>query len=431
MTMHVNEIITNQIIGQLQNGIIPWFKPWFSADVTGNINTKWNYNAINRMLVSHAGKYMTYKYLTEKNIEIIRPDDWEKRYPDKDFDKISTNAKFRMLSDIICGKFREVEQVTDESGNPVIKDGKPVTRERWAYKYWKVLWEGYTSANTLKLREKPVARLDSCDALIKHYTDREGIEIFEELGSEAFYRPADDTVHLPKITQFKNTELFYGTAFHELTHSTGVSKRLNRNMSGGFGSKNYAREELVAELGSAFLTQKFGIRTKDVEHDNTAYINNWIKALQNDPDLILKASAMADKAMAFITDGFVEPEQKEEPKEEPKEPKEPKELKPGLIEKAELPLHMNNEDGKPYLKTVKGYTFRYGDDTFFANKREEDNIWQVSCIKTGMYIYGGYKTRKEAMAQIKRYYERYKKCFETEKCKFLLKQYEELKKQEG
>ena len=118
-------------------------------------------------------------------------------------------------------------------------------------------------------------------------------------GTQAFYRPADDTVHLPAREAFINPEAFYSVALHELTHSTGHKTRLDRDFSGRFGTEAYAFEELIAELGSAFLNADLGILNATLP-DHADYLSNWIAILKGDKKAILTAAAQASKAHGFI-----------------------------------------------------------------------------------------------------------------------------------
>lgn len=330
MTMHANEIITNKIISELEKGIIPWEKPWFGSALTGNAITKKPYSLMNQMLLTHHGLHFSFKQLQEKKGTMVKPENWADLCS-KDWDSLSEGQRFSALADIVMFYTTKLYEKKDSHGNTFLdENGKPKMETRYILKYYRVVWEGYTSLNTFTEPEDVKPRIDSCDELMKFYSKREHISIIEEAGSEAFYRPITDSIHLPKFAQFKNPESYYGTAFHEMTHSTGNKKRLDRDMTGTFGTPKYAREELTAELGSAFLTNKFGIRTDAIERNNVAYIQSWIKALKKDPDLILRAASKAEKAVDFITDGFIEPEPIKEPEkvEEPKkeEPKAPRAL---------------------------------------------------------------------------------------------------------
>ena len=118
-------------------------------------------------------------------------------------------------------------------------------------------------------------------------------------GTQAFYRPGTDTIHLPKRERFTSPEAFYSVAMHEMTHSTGHKSRLDRDFSGRFGTEAYAFEELIAELGSAFLNADLGILNTTLP-DHADYLSNWIKILKNDRKAILTAAAQASKAHTLI-----------------------------------------------------------------------------------------------------------------------------------
>ena len=120
-----------------------------------------------------------------------------------------------------------------------------------------------------------------------------------EGGASAFYQPARDEIHLPDRETFIIREAFYSTALHEMTHSTGHKDRLARDFSGRFGTESYAFEELIAELGSAFLNADLGILGATLP-DHASYLANWIKILREDKKAILTAAAQASKAHSFI-----------------------------------------------------------------------------------------------------------------------------------
>lgn len=117
-------------------------------------------------------------------------------------------------------------------------------------------------------------------------------------GDAAFYAPGPDRIQLPHKASFDNEASYYATAFHELTHWTGAKTRLDRELSKGkFGNPAYAFEELVAEMGAAFLCQDYGIQG---ELRHAGYIQSWLKACRDDSRAIFKAAALAQKAADFI-----------------------------------------------------------------------------------------------------------------------------------
>ncbi len=132
----------------------------------------------------------------------------------------------------------------------------------------------------------------------------EGLALEHREGDAAFYQPMTDRIVLPLLSQFAEASEYYSTAFHELTHSTGHAKRLARlDTTANFGSENYSKEELVAEIGSAALVHHAGLETAGSFRNSTAYIQNWLQALKNDKRFIVSAASKADKAVSYILMG--------------------------------------------------------------------------------------------------------------------------------
>ena len=118
-------------------------------------------------------------------------------------------------------------------------------------------------------------------------------------GTRAYYVPSRDVIYLPPREDFVTAEAFYSVALHEMTHSTGHASRLARDFSGRFGTEAYAFEELIAEMGSAFLNADLGILGSTLQ-DHADYLAHWVKILREDKKAILTAAAQASKAHAFI-----------------------------------------------------------------------------------------------------------------------------------
>jgi len=119
-------------------------------------------------------------------------------------------------------------------------------------------------------------------------------------GNSAFYTPGTDIIQLPERRQFKNDVSFYGVAFHELGHWTGHKTRLDRELKAKFGTKEYAFEELIAELNTAYINAYLGYESRIT--DNVSYINSWLAVMKNDKKFIVSAAAQAQKASDFILD---------------------------------------------------------------------------------------------------------------------------------
>ena len=124
-------------------------------------------------------------------------------------------------------------------------------------------------------------------------------KVIEEMFATASYNPESDEIKLPELKYCKSSDRHYKTCFHELVHSTGHESRLNRDLTGSYGSSKYAREELTAELEASILCAKFGFVNETIDN-TTSYISHWIKAIEGDVTLVYKAASKAQKAVDFI-----------------------------------------------------------------------------------------------------------------------------------
>ncbi len=120
-----------------------------------------------------------------------------------------------------------------------------------------------------------------------------------EGGTRAYYQPERDEIHLPDRGRFTKPENFYAVALHELTHWTGHPDRLARDFTGRFGTEAYAFEELIAELGSAFLNAEIGLIDTTLEN-HASYIDSWLLVLKRDKKAIFTAGSQAEKARKLL-----------------------------------------------------------------------------------------------------------------------------------
>ena len=147
--------------------------------------------------------------------------------------------------------------------------------------------------------------IEKADQVLNDYWTRENITVEHVAGDKAYYSPTFDLIHLPLFEQFTNANEYYSTAFHESVHSTMKENRCNRaeDRKGklvAFGSSEYSKEELVAEIGSANLMNILGIESDKSFRNSTAYIQNWLSVLRNDVKFIVSASSKAEKAVDYI-----------------------------------------------------------------------------------------------------------------------------------
>ena len=140
---------------------------------------------------------------------------------------------------------------------------------------------------------------ERAEAILKTWSETESPIIYG--GNEAYYQRATDRIHLPQRDQFYDLQEFYGTALHEVGHSTGHESRLNRDMGDGFGTPSYAEEELRAEIASMFIAQDLGIDMGESHiQNNAAYIQSWKDRISENPNVLFTAIADADRITKFV-----------------------------------------------------------------------------------------------------------------------------------
>lgn len=277
----IYQTVTDRIIEQLKQGYIPWQKPW-GGIASGAFNrvSKKPYSFINQMLLQHDGEYATYKQ-------------WA---------KLGGKIKSGAESEIVV--FWKIMPITETD-----KNGEEVTKKIPFLRYYRVFHisqvEGVEPLDaSIAIEHEPI---EIAEKVKNDYAEREGIEIREVAGDKAFYSVACDHIVMPLMEQFKDINEYYSTLFHECSHSTGAKHRLGRfNIDAkiaAFGSPEYSKEELVAEMSSAFLMNHCGIETDNTFNNSAAYIQSWIAALSNDKKMIVSASSRAEKAANYILYG--------------------------------------------------------------------------------------------------------------------------------
>ncbi|MDM2733169.1 zincin-like metallopeptidase domain-containing protein [Citrobacter sp. Cy070] len=271
----IYQTVTDSIIAALEAGVKPWSCPWQRvpgmSGLPSNYATGAAYSGMNIMLLwsraSEQGfkdsRWMTYKQAKAEGGQVRKGEHGttaifyttlEKENDDGETDYIPMLKTFTVFN---------VEQI----------DGLPLTMETVS----------------------PEATFDPLPQA-ENLFRKSGANIIEK-GQNAFFSPSNDEVWLPERHLFSDAANFYATGLHELVHWSGGKSRLNREMKGKFGSEGYAVEELVAELGNAFLMADLGI-VGEVQHES--YIASWLKALKNDKRYIFKAASAASKAHRYL-----------------------------------------------------------------------------------------------------------------------------------
>lgn len=279
--------ISTRIIEQLEQGIIPWKKPW-SGVSSGAIShaTGRPYSLLNQMILEQPGEYITWSQCKQEGGSV----------------KKGSKAKI-----IVFWKVQPREK-KDAAGNIVTDpDGKPVVEGLPVLRYFQVFHVDDCEGIKPKYNKLPAVAADpneAAETALLDYVRRENIWFESLIDDRAYYSPSRDLIHIPIREQFSNTAEYYSTAFHEATHSTGHPTRLNRFERGAaaaaFGSESYSKEELVAEMGAACILHELGIETPSSFKNSAAYIQSWLRALKDDKRLIISAAARAEKAVKMI-----------------------------------------------------------------------------------------------------------------------------------
>ena len=297
------EIITEQIIMKLEEGNIPWVKPWHV--------TEWSCPGMNQMFPAYS--YSNGKRYNFMNQMLLGFEPGEFATFDQ-IKKAGGKVKKGAKSQIVAGWIVEDKPVLGEDNKPMTDDdGDPITKRTFALRYYRVFnilsqAEGITPKHEWKKDELPASNLEpeqAAEDIINRYLNSSNAPKFEiiEGSNRDYFCPLEDKVVIPHMTQFDDIAEYYSTAFHELTHSTGIESRCNRKLESkkaAFGSKDYSKEELVAEIGSCFLNSTAGLNTENSFRNSTAYLQGWLKALKDDPKMIINASTQAEKAAEYI-----------------------------------------------------------------------------------------------------------------------------------
>ena len=286
MKFDAYQMATDRICELLEKGIRPWDKPWTSAmDCAWSGVTGKPYSFLNQWLLADLNSKTPEDMMNSMCGEWVTYEQAKKRGG-----HVKAGEKGRKV--VFFTPF-EIEENGEKKTIPYLT----------AYTVFKISQcEGIEQKFHTDSEEVYQYPLDAdADSVANDYISREGVTYKPTKGNSAFYRPSEDLVVTPLMSQFKDRAEFYSTLFHELTHSTGHEKRLNRTMAtAAFGNNDYSQEELVAEIGSASICATLGLESKNSFTNSAAYVQNWLKALKNDKKMIVKASAQAEKAVKMI-----------------------------------------------------------------------------------------------------------------------------------
>lgn len=363
--------IADRIVEELAKGTIPWQKPWFGAQ-TGAYSrvTGRPYSLLNQLLLGDDGEYATMKQINAEG------------------GRVNKGAKSKMVT--FWKQYKKT--ITNEQGELEEKTF-PIL------KYYLVFNIEDTTLEPKKRKEVNHVPCETAEKIIDGYIKSSGVKFINDKPSDrAFYRDSTDTVTVPMMTQFKELAEYYSTVFHELTHSTGHSTRLKRGTGEAFfGSEDYGREELVAELGASCLVNICGLETEKSFKNNASYIESWMKAIKDDPKMVVTAAGKADKAVKMIVgDTDIEVKAPKKSKTSKKAKAKKATVKEGHYKKATFKI--KTKDG---FEEVNGYETRIGKVRVGLDKR--NGSWKVTELSTGLAIgFFGHNTRDEAIEFVKK-----------------------------
>ena len=287
------ENVTNKIIEGLRQGIIPWhsgLKESFSS-LPMNMATKRPYSGINILLL---GLQDEYNYPLWATFNQIRKLGGKVRKGEK-----STEIVF---SEFVIRNKLSKRKITFEEYKKLSKaEQQDYTMYRLLkiHRVFNIDQTEDIDLNSIGIDQTINDPISACEDLLHNFKTKPSIHY---RNSQPCYIPSLDKIQMPDINAYESNAAFYGTLFHEIIHSIGHPKRLNREglkSNASFGSETYSFEELIAEIGACFLRAKCGIETKTL-NNSVAYINSWIKVLEHDTTFIFKAASEAQKAFNFI-----------------------------------------------------------------------------------------------------------------------------------
>lgn len=282
----VQQMATDIIIQQLETGVIPWQQPWDNGNSTPltlpmNQVTGKGYRGVNIVLLWSAAIKHGYKLNEWASFK-----QWsEKKESIRKGEKGNLVVYYDTFERDVEGEIQKI---------PYVKYSVVFNRCQLA---------SFDPASIRPAEEEPKPlpeRIAEVDIFLENTQ-----ALIVPHGGGAFYRPSEDRIYMPHLENFIDTDTctalegFYSTSFHEVTHWTGAKHRLNRTTGKKFGDHDYAVEELTAEFGAAFLCAGFGLRTLD-KGDHAGYIQNWLKVLKDNKQILFSAASDASKAVDYL-----------------------------------------------------------------------------------------------------------------------------------
>ena len=284
----IYEMVTNLIVKRLESGVVPWQMPWKTGGaIPRNLVTKKPYRGFNFWYLLSFGFERPY-FLTFHQAKELGG-------------AVKKGAKSHL---VVFWKLFDVQQ----------KDGSmeqvPMLRYYRIFHVDDITGIPQNKIPSDKAHDHDFNPITACDEMVERWKDSPEIKFGFH---QAAYFPLRDEVHMPDPNTFFEDEKYYSTLFHELVHSTGHRKRLDRHSKfpdHKFGSRDYSQEELIAEMGAAYLCGITGIENKTIDN-SASYIHSWLSKLKSDNKFIIQAASHAQRAVDYILENQIKPAESE------------------------------------------------------------------------------------------------------------------------
>jgi antirestriction protein ArdC len=285
---NVYDVVIEGIIKGLEGGVEKWKKPWRGLAIPINASSKRQYNGINVLYlwaVAKAKGYKSKEWATYKQ--------WQ--------EKGGQVKKGEEAAYIKYWQQGKVESWINEEGEEEKGRTKVIVKGFCVFNGEQV--EGYKEIEAEEVTEE--VRNTKAEEFFRNLQAK-----VEYGGDIAAYYPSKDVIVMPEYKEFESGDKFYGVLAHEHIHWTGSERRCGRDLRGKFGSESYAMEELVAEIGAAYICAILGIE-EEPRADHAAYIESWLRILKKDKGAIFSAASAAQKAVSWMQEQQIEKERKE------------------------------------------------------------------------------------------------------------------------
>lgn len=298
--------LVKMYLESLEENKIPWEQPWI-VDAPKNAISNNNYNGINNLILSYVANKRGYKDNRWCTFKQMKKNHWY----------FKENAKGQGVWIEFWSKYNiKTKKIILFSEYEKLIANKPELAEEY-----KTICKNQVVFNADLIDGIPQEEVKNEDINQSEYITniiKNMAVSYKEEGNEAYYNPKSDEIHIPKASQFKDEYSYYATQLHELSHATGHPSRLNRDVINTFGSEEYAKEELRAEISSSFMMQKLKLNYDESHYnEHKSYIRNWIDILKNQPTELFKAIKDSDKIVNYLDkEGMLKDKKIEEIEEE-------------------------------------------------------------------------------------------------------------------